>query len=538
MSTLRTDTLQTTDSSYTININSIANRIDLANNTDPTKGAALVGFDGTNLKVQLKDRIHRVVESVAELKALDSTEYTKAYINGYYASGDGGDGEYYVDAADLVSPDNGGSVHVAADGARWKLSHRGQVNVKQFGAKGDGVTDDTARLQAARDWLAAQSDLPELVFTPGIYVYSVSPNWAIQDARITAQGEVKLRYTGVGNAVIFDADAVDAVGPLPGVIYNVQFGGSNRFIVEAPGTSLNAFFVRSVHHAKIRGVVRGCGTASAGLKVNFAVLTEFDIIVSGNHMGVWYLGAKPAEGYNLDQRGPGETASYCYFPNAIVEGPDIGVHLVNSLGNIFSGGAFEGCTTYGALIETTALSDKFIGTDFEVNTVADVFCQGFGTEFIDCDTFSLINLGTASRRCLITGGQHQSIGLDVGGLANRVLHTTYNRFASSGTFTDGSLSATISDVRNGNGAPALSGSVTYDAPSIGIGATATTTITVQGARLGDAVVISSTVFLSGLVLNAIVSSANTVTVFLTNIAGVAVDAPSTTLRAWIYRQAF
>lgn len=56
MSTLRTDTLQTTDSSYSVDVADIASigsvnqfKADLANVSDPTKGAALVGFNNTNL---------------------------------------------------------------------------------------------------------------------------------------------------------------------------------------------------------------------------------------------------------------------------------------------------------------------------------------------------------------------------------------------------------------------------------------------------------------------------------------------------------
>ena len=65
------------------------------------------------------------------------------------AAGDGGGGAYYYDSSDTTSADNGGTIIVAGDGARWKLANVLHLSVKQFGAKGDGVTNDTAAFIAA-----------------------------------------------------------------------------------------------------------------------------------------------------------------------------------------------------------------------------------------------------------------------------------------------------------------------------------------------------------------------------------------------------
>jgi hypothetical protein len=92
----------------------------------------------------------QVVSSIAALRALLKTSASKnARVTGYYAAGDGGGGAYYYDSTDTTTADNGGTVIVAADGGRWKLEYESWVNARQFGAKGDGVADDTAALQAA-----------------------------------------------------------------------------------------------------------------------------------------------------------------------------------------------------------------------------------------------------------------------------------------------------------------------------------------------------------------------------------------------------
>lgn len=142
---------QNTDSTY-----STALATDLAS-TASGKGAALVG------------RNSQVVGSITALRALLKTSAAQhAFVTGYYTQGDGGGGEYYYDSTDTTSTDNGGTIIVASDGGRWKLTQSKNITVRQFGAKGDGVTDDSAKIQAAFDWLSTTGGL--LWITSGVYV--------------------------------------------------------------------------------------------------------------------------------------------------------------------------------------------------------------------------------------------------------------------------------------------------------------------------------------------------------------------------------
>ena len=77
----------------------------------------------------------------------------------------------------------------------------------------------------------------------------------------------------------------------------------------------------------------------------------------------------------------------------------------------------------------------------------------------------------------------------------------------------------------------LSGSATYDAPSLLTLATTTTTVTVTGAAVGDFAECSFGVSLAGMIASAYVSAADTVTVVLFNATTGTVDLASTTLRA-------
>ncbi|TNJ64921.1 hypothetical protein FE784_17990 [Paenibacillus hemerocallicola] len=87
-----------------------------------------------------------VSTTVSELRAETSPEEGVAY----YVTDPGKEGFFVYDPSDLSSPDNTGTVLVSTSGARFKrIVEQSFVNVKWFGAAGDGVTDDTAAINAA-----------------------------------------------------------------------------------------------------------------------------------------------------------------------------------------------------------------------------------------------------------------------------------------------------------------------------------------------------------------------------------------------------
>ncbi|WP_176706346.1 right-handed parallel beta-helix repeat-containing protein [Paenibacillus hemerocallicola] len=83
----------------------------------------------------------------------------------------GQEGHFRYDPADTTSADNTGTVLVAGSGYRFKRLYSGALNVKWFGAKGDGSSDDAAAIQAAVD--AAQNRGDTLYFPTADYMITV-----------------------------------------------------------------------------------------------------------------------------------------------------------------------------------------------------------------------------------------------------------------------------------------------------------------------------------------------------------------------------
>jgi hypothetical protein len=71
---------------------------------------------------------------------------------------------------------------------------------------------------------------------------------------------------------------------------------------------------------------------------------------------------------------------------------------------------------------------------------------------------------------------------------------------------------------------------TLDFPSIIAQQQSGLTVTVNGARSGDAVIVTPTTDVTGLIFTGAVTAINTVTVYAKNFSGIAVDATSQTFR--------
>ena len=129
-----------------------------------------------NIDKNLEERVYRF-NSVGEMMGANLKVGSIAQTSGYYDPNDGGAGKYSI-VASSDQADNG-SVFEMTNGLRAKLLiENDTVNVKQFGAKGDGVTEDSIAIQNALKFNG--NNLSIVKFTEGdtylvdnnFYIYS------------------------------------------------------------------------------------------------------------------------------------------------------------------------------------------------------------------------------------------------------------------------------------------------------------------------------------------------------------------------------
>lgn len=136
-----------------VQIQSVAS-VDLA----ATDGASLVGYDTGTVQDALDGA--KSLQDYAALRAYTGRA-TRIYITGPLVTKkpDGIHGVFQYDQTDTTSSDNGGTVLIDSNGRRWKRDFSGEVHVKWFGAKGDGIADDAEPFQRAVNYCKTLSVL-------------------------------------------------------------------------------------------------------------------------------------------------------------------------------------------------------------------------------------------------------------------------------------------------------------------------------------------------------------------------------------------
>ncbi|MEN3162715.1 glycosyl hydrolase family 28-related protein [Tistrella mobilis] len=200
-----------------------------------------------------------ILGTIADLRAFTGAA-DAASVLGYYAAGDSGGGDFVWNAT-LNTADNGGTIikPTASSGAgRWVrlLPQADTVDVRMFGAKGDGVTDDHAAITAA---IAVLPTGGTLIFPNGTYAISST---VVVDAAGTARHS--LNFKGIGNDLTQPLIACDTASTtlfdvsIPRTSWQgLRFQGDGA--TYGVGATTTAISFASAGQKDVDALITGCG---------------------------------------------------------------------------------------------------------------------------------------------------------------------------------------------------------------------------------------------------------------------------------------
>ena len=180
------------------------------NLTSNDSSKVLSAKQGKVLK-DLVDKKPYYFDTVADMKAGNLSAGDMAITKGYYSANDGGGAEY-----NIVSTTSNYS-ETLNNNLKAELIFNDNINVKQFGAKGDGTNDDTLLIQTAIDTIRninlnkiSETDLYTLTIPTGTYkitdTVELSPL-----VKIRTSGSVTINSYSLGSALHLLPQVTDTI---------------------------------------------------------------------------------------------------------------------------------------------------------------------------------------------------------------------------------------------------------------------------------------------------------------------------------------
>lgn len=284
------------------------------------------------------------------------------------------------------------------------------VSVKDFGAVGNGTTNDYAAIVLAR--AAAIAIGGGLHFPQGDYAFGTTLELAYANLHITFGGKVTLRHTGSGIAVSFDAGPTELVDGVRGV----HFGWDNAPRIIGSATTTDLVYVRGSHDMLFNADLRDC---NVGLRCVFSVGSFFRFVQSNNY-GAFSI-QRPATGLIVTKRGTLERTTNCFFDFSIEGLSGLGVDLIHAHHCTFTGTS-EGNDNGGLRASTTTDNNTF-----------KMFCEqnGTGKHWDVAGNYNIFE------NC--SGGNAANTGLNsstFSGIRNKFDRGVFSKVTDSGYFNE------------------------------------------------------------------------------------------------------
>ncbi len=289
------------------------------------------------------------VNSIADLRMLSAVSGNADIgVRGFSAFGDGGGGQFYWDP-NSTEPENNGITVVPSSNppsGRWKRNYQGAVNVKWFGAAGDGATIDLPAIQAALDFVDGKGG--GKVFLPrGVYLL----------------GDERATVLQVGDNTLIEGE-----GPGTVIVSNGPEAIRNR---------MRRWPNNGGSNITVQNLAIDCnGRGKNG--ITYATVTDGTIhnvtIKNPQGYGVWLV----RDGDNTQEEGKPTkrvTVSNCHITGVV----DVGIECSGAVGCTIVGNTVTGtrgpagfyawngatdCVFTGNVAEGEGLTNKFVG--FEV----------------------------------------------------------------------------------------------------------------------------------------------------------------------------
>lgn len=217
-----------------------------------------------------------VVDTIADMTALTIEDQNASIlVKGYYAAGDGGGGTFYWEYSSRAI-ENGGTAFKNDAGTKGRfvrIYDLENINLKWFGAKGDGQADDT---QAFVEALKILPNLGGTITIPN-GIYNISSTITVGDGNFGTQSSSRkgIHILGDGNVTLRATESIDKVIEVKGQIHDFLLSGVT---IDCDGKAKTGVYMTSFI---------GCAIRSSNI-INF---TDKGLVIMG--------GAAPVGNYNV-----------------------------------------------------------------------------------------------------------------------------------------------------------------------------------------------------------------------------------------------